>query len=220
MKVLGVDEAGRGPVLGPLIMGGVMIREEDVAYLREIGVKDSKQLLQEKRVELASKIRDKAVYHQVIDVKAEEINQNFSVRGVNLTELEIKKMAEIINQAKPDKAIIDMPMKNRKEFMKRLEVYLDHDAEIVAENKADQKYFVVGAASILAKVRREEVVKGLHGKIGFFGSGYCSDERTEKFLEKNYKKEEVKPFLRNNWKTLIRIDDKKTQTRITKYNKK
>ncbi|MBR9677870.1 MAG: ribonuclease HII [Nanoarchaeota archaeon] len=216
MKILGIDEAGRGPVIGPLIMGGVLIHEEKRELLREIGVKDSKQLLQEKRVELAEQIIKNSLSHELIEVSAEEINESMN-RGINLTELEIQKMAEIINKSKPDKTFIDMPMKNKEEFMKRIQVYLTHDSEIIAENKADQKYPVVSAASILAKVRREEKVKELHKKIGFFGSGYSSDERTITFLEKNYKKPEVNAFLRKNWKTLEKIEASKTQTQINSF---
>jgi len=216
VKILGIDEAGRGPVIGPLIMGGVMIEESVQQHLKDIGVKDSKQLIQEKRVELAEKIVQSSLLHELIEVSAEEINESMN-RGTNLTDLEIQKMAGIINKTKPDKVYVDMPMKNKDEFMKRIRVHLTHESEIIAENKADQKYPVVGAASILAKVRREQKVHELHEKIGFFGSGYSSDEETIGFLEKNYKRKDVNIFLRKNWKTLEKVEISKTQTKLNNF---
>ena len=113
MKILGIDEAARGPVLGPLIIAGVMIEEGDEKDIE--GAKDSKLLSHNVRIELDKKIREKTKF-LVLEVHPSEIDEDILSENSNLNWLEAQKQAEIINQLQPDKAIIDCPSPNCKAF--------------------------------------------------------------------------------------------------------
>ncbi|MBR9678973.1 MAG: ribonuclease HII [Nanoarchaeota archaeon] len=215
--VLGLEEAGRGPVIGPMTICGVLIEDEKIKKLMEIGVKDSKMLSPEKRKELFPQIQKLAKKHCVISVSPEEIDGRES-NGLNLNELEAVKMAEIINELKPDKAIIDTPSVNIKSFEKFLKTHLTHECELVCEHKADIKYPVVSAASILAKVVRDAEIMELERKLNLkIGSGYPSDPETQKFLEKYWSKLSQLPFVRKTWATVSDVYEKKTQKNINDF---
>ena len=113
VKILGIDEAGRGPVIGPMIVAGVMIEEGKEETLGE--VKDSKLLTQEKRLILDKQIRENSDFH-IIDVSPKEIDEALESKELNLNWLEAHKQAEIINELKPDTAIIDCPSPNCKKY--------------------------------------------------------------------------------------------------------
>src|SRR3989344_9043667 len=97
MLILGIDDAGRGPVIGPMILAGVLINEEIEKEFKKLGVKDSKQLTEKRREFLANIIREKAITFEVIIIHPEEIDsKNFE--GVKLNEVEAFACARIINQ--------------------------------------------------------------------------------------------------------------------------
>lgn len=215
--ILGLEEAGRGPVIGPMIICGVAVREEDIKKLMEIGVKDSKLLTPEKRQALAPKIKAIAEKIEVIEVSAEEIDRREEDK-LNLNELEAEKMAKIIDRIKPDKTIIDTPNTNIKMFRDYLKGKLKHECELVTEHKADVNYPVVSAASIIAKVIRDKRVKEIEWEIRIpIGSGYPSDPITQKFLEKYWTKLHKLPFIRNSWATIQQLKDKKGQKSVADF---
>ncbi len=190
MLICGIEEAGRGPVIGPLVVCGVLIDEKDESKLGQIGVKDSKLLTPKQRTELFSKIEKIAKDYELAIAPAAEVDAALGAEEMNLNKLEAQKMAEAINLLKPDKVILDCPSNNIPQFVDFLRLYLKNkDVEIIAEHKADVKYLVVGAASIMAKVIRDAEIKKIKDKIGIdFGSGYTSDPRTVQFLKENWDK--------------------------------
>lgn len=196
-KVLGIDEAGRGPVIGPMVMAGVMIKEGE-EYLLE-GSKDSKKLSHIKRIELDKKIKNNSVY-KIIEINPEEIDNAVNSKKMNLNWLEAHKQAEIINFLKPDKAIIDCPSPNCKAYEKYLlELLENKDIKLIVEHKADEKYITSSAASIIAKVRREEIMDNIKKKYGDTGPGYPSNETTKKFVDENWSK--YPEIFRKSWST-------------------
>src|SRR3989338_5794529 len=149
MKVLGIDEAGRGPVIGPLIIGGVMIEDGEEDKIN--GVKDSKLLSHKKRIELDKKIRENAEFI-IIEVPPKEIDEALESDTLNLNWLEAHKKAEIINALNPDKAIIDCPSPNCKAYEKYLrDLLTNKGTKLVVEHKADVNYPTCSAASIIEK---------------------------------------------------------------------
>ena len=94
MKILGIDEAGRGPVIGPLIIAGVMI-EEGEEYKID-GVKDSKLLAHKKRIELDKKIKENSEF-LIIDVSPKEIDDFILNKKINLNWLKTHKKTKNIN---------------------------------------------------------------------------------------------------------------------------
>ncbi|MBW2993642.1 ribonuclease HII [Candidatus Woesearchaeota archaeon] len=216
VKVLGIDEAGRGPVIGPLVISGFMIDEKSIPKLKKLGVKDSKLLLSNKREELAKKL--KKFRHEIIMVEPSEID--LAVNGkdnLNLNWLEARKTAEIINELKPDKAIIDSPSSNLKAYASYIRDYLHNkDIELIAENKADVKYPVVSAASIIAKSTREEEVKKIEKMVGqSIGSGYPSNQICRKFLEANW--DRYPNIFRKSWASYRRVLKQISQKNLGEY---
>lgn len=197
VKVLGIDEAGRGPTIGPMIIAGVMI--EDGEENKIDGVKDSKLLPHKKRIELDKKIRANSEF-KIIEVSVREIDEALESDKLNLNWLEAHKQAEIINSLNPDKAIIDCPSPNCDKFREYLKALLKNKKiELIVEHKADVKYPTCSAASIIAKVRREEEMDKIKKKYGNTGPGYSSNLITQKFIKENWEKHPE--IFRKTWAT-------------------
>lgn len=105
MNILGLDEAGRGPVLGPMIVAGIVIPEEKTKILERMGVKDSKKLTPKRRTTLARKLV-KMFEYETVEITAMDID-NLRSKDVNLNEIEKIAMIKIIENLKPDAVIID-----------------------------------------------------------------------------------------------------------------
>ena len=116
MIICGIDEAGRGPVIGPMVMAGVLIDEKDEEKLKKLGVKDSKLLEPETREKLFKKILAVAKDYKIISLTPDIIDDALKSDNTNLNRLEAATTAEILNHLKPDRAIIDLPEKNPKRY--------------------------------------------------------------------------------------------------------
>jgi len=212
-KVLGIDEAGRGPVISDLVIAGVMIEEGNEKDIEE--AKDSKLLSHKVRLELDKKIREKTKF-LVLEVSPLEIDEALLSDHLNLNWLEAHKQAEIINQLKPDKAIIDCPSPNCKAFENYLRDLLDNkETELIVEHKADMKYQTCAAASILAKVRREDIMEEIRKKYGDTGTGYPADPKTKKFVAENWQKHPE--IFRKTWSTFKNHAKMKNQKKIDEF---
>lgn len=208
--IAGVEEAGRGPVIGPLVMAIVTIDEKDEQKLKDLGVKDSKLVAKHKRSMMYQKIIDTVLDYKIIKVSPSEIDNALDKNNpdMNLNWLEATTSAKLINSVKLDKVILDCPSSNvnaYKNYVNNLVLRKENGMrpDIVAEHKADVKYTIVGAASIIAKVTRDSLIEGIKKKYNIeFGSGYPSDPKTRQFLEKNYNKY---PFFRKSWSSYKRL---------------
>lgn len=206
MIVAGVDEAGRGPVIGPMVMAICSIDEKNVHLLDELGVKDSKLILPQKREFLFEKIKSLCEY-KIIILSTLEIDDALNDRSVNLNRLEGKTIAKLINSIEADKFIIDCPSTNIKAYTEFLYTMVDKKKKLSVEHKADLNNTIVGAASVLAKVTRDRIIEELKKKAGTdFGSGYPSDPRTVEFLKKNWNKYD---FFRKSWVTYKKVAENK-----------
>jgi len=215
MKVLGIDEAGRGPVLGPMVMAGVMITEGDEQLLE--GSKDSKLLLHKYRLQLNKKIREnEGVDYKVIVIEPEVIDAAVFSKELNLNWLEAHKQAEIINELQPDKAIIDCPSINCEAYEKYLKELIDNKKiKLIVEHKADVNYITAAAASILAKVEREKQMDIIKQKYGNTGSGYPADPTTKDFVKNNWNK--YPEIFRKSWSTYKKFARHNGQKAINDY---
>ncbi len=217
MLIAGIEEAGRGPVIGPMIICGVLIKEENTKKLMEAGVKDSKMLSPQRRNELVPKIKEIAEQVYSTEISPEEIDKR-NENNLNLNDLEAIEMAKIIDKLKPEKAVIDCPSTNIESFKKQLESLSKHKCKMIVEHKADVNYPVVSAASIIAKVTRDSEISKLERSLNVkIGSGYPADPITQKFIEKNWDKLSKLPFIRNSWDTIKSLKAKKGQMNISKY---
>jgi ribonuclease HII len=206
--ICGVDEAGKGPVVGPLVVAAVAVNNaKDIANL---GIKDSKQLTKSKRKELANLIKEK--FNFAVEVIEPRIVDEYRRRN-KLNELNREAFERLISKLDPNVAYVDAADVNENRFGSQIKASLTNkkDTDVISMHKADAKIEVVAAASIIAKETRENEIEKLKDKIGDFGSGYPSDERTIKFLKSFYADNGKWPTgTRESWKTLERIRPVKT----------
>lgn len=173
----GVDEAGRGSVMGPLVVGAVWV--EDDGVLSAIGVRDSKKLTPKARERMYDEIVGRADGWTVEVVSADAIDERRKTESLN--DIELRMFADAVSRYPADTVYADCPDVNESRFGTGLGS-LAGGASIIAKHKADDMYPSVSAASIVAKVTRDRMIRDLHGEIGDFGSGYPSDHHTMDFI--------------------------------------
>lgn len=220
MLVLGIDDAGRGPVIGDMVMAGCLTDEEMEKEFKKAGVKDSKQLTRQKRDQLAVLVKEKAIATEIVQISPDEIDTRTNA-GVNLNHLEAIKMAQIINtinkKTEKIKVYVDCPSPNIPPWRELLKHYVEHldNLEIICEHKADIKFPCVSAASILAKNRRDSEIDKLKKKVGVdFGSGYSHDPATCKFLKEYFDKHKDDGIFRKTWQTWKNACSEKEQKKL------
>jgi ribonuclease HII len=214
MMICGVDEAGRGPVLGPLVVAAVMV--DDDALLREMGVRDSKKLTPKKRQELAERIEKIATIELAI-IPAESIDE---MRGkMSLNELEAQVFASLINRLRPHAAYVDAADVDEKRFRDMIRDGLSCSPELFCCHKADDIYPVVSAASVIAKTRRDSSISMIQEEMMEpIGSGYASDPVTMAFLENWMRKnQDCPPHIRRSWATAKRTLTLAKNTKLTDW---
>ncbi len=217
--IAGIDEAGKGPVLGPMCVAGVLLDEKKLDALAQIGVKDSKQLTAKRREVLAVEIKNLVDKYFILEVSPFQIDELRKIMTMN--EIMVVSYAKVLEELKPDHAFVDAADVIANRFGENIRKKYTRDLEITSEHNADVKYPIVSAASILAKVRRDALVKELEKKAGVeIGSGYPADPKTITFLEDWIKEYGSLPdFARSSWETSKKLVGKfsKTQRRISEY---
>ena len=206
MIVCGVDDAGRGSVLGPLVIAGISIERSKIKHLSEIGVRDSKQLSPARRENLYKKIIDIVDDYYVAKIYPRLIDQ--SVRKNQLNNLEAEYMAKVISKLQPDSSYVDSCDVNPVRFGKKISK-LAQSGKIYSRHHADSKFAVVSAASIIAKVNRDKEIEKLRKKYDL-GSGYPSDSKTMKFVSNwIFTNKKAPQFVRASWKPVKLLLSKK-----------
>ena len=197
MLVCGVDDAGRGSVLGPLVIAGISIEQKNIKQLVKIGVKDSKQLSPQSRERLYEQILSLVEGYHVAKIPPKTIDKSVSKNLLN--QLEANYMAKVIKKLKAGSSYVDSCDVNPKRFG----VYISNIAKtgkIISSHHADRKYPVVSAASIIAKVNRDREIEKLR-EMHDLGSGYPSDPKTMKFIKEWISQNDNVPiFVRKSWK--------------------
>lgn len=215
MLIAGVDEAGRGAVIGPLVVAGILMKNRDIGKLVEIGVKDSKLLRPNRRQKLFIEIMRIAQKSRIIKLSPQVIDEvvRTGKKLYRLNRLEAVTMARIVEFLKPKIGYVDASDVLEDRFKQHILEKVSLEMEIVSEHKADLKYPIVSAASIIAKVERDKEIELLKGIYGDIGSGYPSDPKTINFLKYCLKTwGEYPNFVRKSWKTAKRIENQIRQT--------
>lgn len=216
--ILGIDDAGRGPVIGPMVLAGCLVKEKIKPELKSLGVRDSKQLTPRRREFLAEEIRKKAEAFELVVISPEKIDTS-KEEGIKLNELEAHAAAKIINKLNSGKAkikvILDCPSTSLQKWGDYLKMHINNlsNLEILCKHKADRDHVSVAAASILAKSRREKEMDKLKAEYGKeIGSGYTSDPKTKQFVAKNAKKHPK--IFRKSWSTWQKASSKSQQKKL------
>ncbi|MDV0443772.1 Ribonuclease HII [Methanocorpusculaceae archaeon Cs1] len=212
MSVCGVDEAGKGSVLGPMVTAGVLV--VDPSELDGLGMKDSKQLSPGRREELYEIIvkrwKTAAVVKSPADIDSRPGTMNTFTASCH---------AEVIQRLTPAKAYLDACDVNAARFGTIVKSFSGlSNLEIVSEHKADDKFLIVGAASIVAKVTRDRLIEELSNEFGSVGSGYPSDPATIAFLEEYVRRTGTPPSCaRRTWKTVDEVIARCSQQSLSDF---
>lgn len=204
---LGLDEAGRGSVLGPLVVGAFLCHDADDAPLRAMGVKDSKLLRPEAREALYATLRR---HGRTLAFRAEPaLIDRYTYQG-RLNELELELMSRLVSRLRPAEVYADACDPDAERFGRRLLAMARHrgwKGRVVARHKADRDLAVVGAASIVAKVVRDRSIARLQqSSVRLLGSGYPSDPTTRAYLDRMLREGQVLPgWVRRSWSTLDKL---------------
>lgn len=202
MILCGIDEAGRGPVIGPLVICGLCAEEND---LKGIGVKDSKLLTRARRERLYPEIISKVRNYKLEILKPDDIDR--MRENYTLNEIEAIYFARIIDSMGSYTYIVDAADVDEMRFAEKIRENMHVNAEIISKHHADRDFPVVSSASIVAKVVRDWEVDELKKVYGDFGSGYPSDPRTVKFLREYFiRNKSFPPIVRRSWLTLKKIN--------------
>ncbi|MCX9083444.1 MAG: ribonuclease HII [Candidatus Methanoperedens sp.] len=203
--ISGIDEAGKGPVLGPMCVAGVLMDEVQMGGLLKLGVKDSKKLPPKKREILSRDIKKIARKYFVLEISPFQIDEMRKIMTMN--EIMVVCFAKVLEELRPDHTFVDAADVIAVRFGENIRKKYTHEITITSEHDADVKFPIVSAASILAKVQRDMLVKELGEKIGEdIGSGYPSDAKTIHFLEDWVNEHGSLPdFARSSWETSRRI---------------
>ncbi|UCD20523.1 MAG: ribonuclease HII [archaeon] len=225
---IGIDDAGRGPLVGPMLLAGVLVNSDQKDRLKKLGIKDSKLILPSKRKKLFKDIKKISLGYEILATSPDEIDGRGSA-GLNLNKIEAVKTAEIINELikkiKEEVEIevyVDCPSPNIRIWQRYVEKHLDHKKNVnlilKCEHKADMNHVECGAASILAKVTRDSEIEKIKKRIGIdFGSGYSSDERTIEFMKNHSSKFKHDGIFRKTWGTWKNHVKKKSQKKLFDY---
>jgi ribonuclease HII len=210
----GVDEAGRGSVMGPLVVGAVYV--EDDTELMELGVRDSKKLTPKRREAMFDRILDIADAYSVVTISADDIDLRRERESLN--EIELAMFVDATNRYPVLRVYADCPDVNEMSFQSALTARLG-GTEVIARHKADDTYPVVSAASIIAKVTRDRLIEDISKEFGeSIGSGYPSDKVTTGFIEKWIKENgRSPPYTRNSWETVRTIKSRLSVRKLTDW---
>ncbi|MDI6730093.1 MAG: ribonuclease HII [Candidatus Altarchaeum sp.] len=223
MITCGIDEAGRGPVIGPMVMACCCFDEDGIAKLKELNVKDSKQLTPKRREFLEEKIKEIALKYIIKKISPIEIDE--TRKQISLNDIEAKEISEMLSELDktmtdvPSVIYIDSPENIQENFTKKILKFMPslsssqkaigkNKFNIISEHFADSKYIEVSVASILAKVERDREIENLKKIYGDFGSGYPSDPKTVAFL-KNNKSKIPREIIRKSWNVRFKKENNK-----------
>jgi ribonuclease HII len=215
-RVLGLDEAGRGSVIGPLVVGGFCLSEPEAAQLRAHGVRDSKLLSRPRRESVydtlapLGEMRSVALAPRTID--------RWVARG-GLNDLELRAFAQITREIAPDVVYVDACDPNAARFGRRLSAAVGSSVRVIARHRADVTEPIVGAASIVAKVRRDRALDALRQRLGEgVGSGYPSDPVTREFVARTVTAGGDCPeWLRESWAPVQRVKRRRSTRTLDEF---
>lgn len=203
--IAGIDEAGRGPVIGPLVICCAICSRQYEKRLKDLCKKDSKKLTVLQRETILKELKNFCDF-KWMEISADDLNK--LMKKASLNDIEAMFMAALIKQLKNADIFIDMPDRYGRTFRKRMKKFNCEKFE--AEHKADEKYPIVAAASIFAKVMRDSKIAKIKEHLNYdFGSGYPGDKKTRNALRDAEFLKRAEKYIRKKWKTLDTVKQQK-----------
>ncbi|ABR54590.1 ribonuclease HII [Methanococcus vannielii SB] len=220
--ILGLDEAGRGPVLGPMVISVVKVTEKDLDKINSLDLKDSKQLTKKRREEYYNIINECFEVQKIV-LAPEKIDEYMKTSNLNKIELSAfsKLSNHFLKEYENVKIFIDACSSSEQSFLNQFKAKLiNKKVEIIAEHKADEKYKIVSAASIIAKVTRDNIIESYKEEFGDIGSGYPGDPKTKEFLKRFVKEHKKLPKIaRGSWATSKKLLKEFEESKLHKWVK-
>lgn len=211
--ICGVDEAGKGAVLGPMVIAAVGAEDENILF--GLPVKDSKQLSAGQREALYPEITGRC---RVATVIVPAVQIDISRADITMNECVARAHAAAIRKIGPDTAYVDACDVNTARYAAMVKSHIPLPCTIISEHRADDRYRIVSAASIVAKVVRDAEIRRLSDEHGAIGSGYPSDPVTIAYLSAYIREHNAPPpFARRSWKTVGHLLEKKEQSRLKDF---
>jgi ribonuclease HII len=217
--------------VGPIVVSIVSVSKGKESRLSRIGVRDSKMLTRRKRNFLLDEIHAIAEEVKVYSINSNEINEAMRNK-ISINELEALNFARLIDSISvvPSRIYFDSPDVVPERFGLRIKLLskksiriegipesrkdrIKNPIKVISEHKADARYPVVSAASIVAKTTRDSEIEMIEENLGIdIGSGYPSDKYTIDAIKADLEKGSLSPYIRNYWKTMglikqLKIDD-------------
>jgi len=222
--IIGVDEAGKGPVLGPMVVSAIACVNQDELW--RLGIRDSKALTPKRREEIYNVLTTKYSYHSVV-ITASEIDSLRELMTMNTITakshaIAIQEVAKISSSTIANHVYMDACDVNEERYGSTISGYIGPSYTVISKHKADSLYPVVAAASIIAKVTRDHIImdikRELYEEWGDIGSGYPSDSKTIRFLKEYIEKYHKAPYIaRSSWATVKNILDHHRTPSIQKH---
>ncbi len=205
---IGIDEAGRGPVIGDLLLVIIGFNTNDLSHLETMGVRDSKELSPITRKKLFKKILEYSLIIYTASISPRTIDR-FNINKIIYEQIVqgLTILSKILNPYNNIKIIIDEIKGYDKKLRNKIySIFANKNIDVIIEPHADKNYVAVSAASIVAKYIRDENISVLKHLYGEMGSGYPSDQKTINWIKQIYETLEVPPpFIRLSWATLKKI---------------
>ena len=171
-NIMGLDEVGRGCLAGPVVAAGVILNKE----VRIDGLRDSKQIPKEERERLADEVKEKALAWRIVEMSPKEIDEHNILRASLMAMQQCAETSEVT----PDFLLVDGNKYTNSLIPFRCIV------------KGDDKSASIAAASIIAKVYRDDLMHKLHQTYPFFGwdtnVGYPTKKHFEGLARVGYTK--------------------------------
>ncbi|MBR1369966.1 ribonuclease HII [Methanocalculus chunghsingensis] len=209
----GVDEAGKGAVLGPMVIAGIGV--SDLASLENLGIRDSK-LLSPRRREMIFDLLTSSFSYHVVSLLPYDIDA--ALPSISINRLIAEANAACVTALSSEVAYLDACDVNAGRFGENVSYLIPFPCTVIAEHQADRSYPIVGAASIIAKVIRDRSIEALNEEYGEIGSGYPSDKTTIRFLTDYIRDNHIPPpCARRSWKTVSSLLLRQNQSSLSDF---
>jgi ribonuclease HII len=214
----GVDEAGRGSIIGPLVIAGISIKQDRIMDLHHVGVRDSKMLTAKARTSLFAIVSEMVDSLCIYKIDCSVIDENVFSKGLN--KLEAETMAYVIDNLKADMVYVDSCDTDPGRYKHYIESRLiTSKSKLYSMHHADSLNIVVSAASIIAKFVRDGEIQEIRKTHCNIGSGYPSDVKTMRFIRNWVSEYKCAPrFARKSWRPLREMLEEVSTYKITQFN--